>query len=440
MNQPTSLARLQNAGNAVAEANTPDYAVDMFTEKGFALANRIAKAYASSDAVPSQFRMVNMKRQRGANSEYSEVPVPNDAAIANCLVAIEVARAVGMSITAVMQNADMIEGKLRWSGKFVIAAINASGRFSPLRFQMKNLGAIKATYKEKGTWNREDKRYNMVEKTVDVDNIQCIAWALPKGYPEPRPSPQQMVQFRGRLLDLYKELGAPVIESAPVSMRMVVEEGWYAKAGSKWQTEMRDLMFMYRAGSFFGNIHAPDIVMGMGRTSEEERDITTVDVSPTGEVLSVTPEQLRGAAVSDVPMAERVEPEHQPAAEPPATQQAAPTSPGAGSKVDTETGEITPAAKQQAGGPPFDVKAFSERMTNAKTEDALNLLADELRQAPISDDEYQLLVHVYQTRLEGLQGVQSPPADATKPTQQQPASTGTQTRRRPASGGVNSAE
>ena len=32
-------------------------------------------------------------------------------------------------------------------------------------------------------------------------------------------------------------------------------------------------MFQYRAGSFFGNIHAPDIVMGMGRTSEEAIDL-----------------------------------------------------------------------------------------------------------------------------------------------------------------------
>ena len=118
----TSLAEIQRTGGAVVAApQAPDQAIDMFTERGFTLANRIAKAYASSDAVPAQFRMQVLKK---VGKQENWVDNPN--AIGNCLVAIEVARAVGMSITAVMQNADMIEGKLRWSGKFVIAAINAS--------------------------------------------------------------------------------------------------------------------------------------------------------------------------------------------------------------------------------------------------------------------------------------------------------------------------
>lgn len=250
-----------------------DQVVDMFTERGFALANRLAKAFSSSDAVPAQFRMHNLKRVKSADGGYGEEWVENPNAIGNCLVAIEVARAVNMSITAVMQNADMIEGKLRWSGKFVIAAINASGRFTPLRFQVRNLGPIKATYKEKGGWDKSANRYSFTEKTVDVDNVECIAWALPKGFSEPNFDLATMREYRGRMLDMYRDLGLPVIESAPVTMRMAVEEGWYGKSGSKWQTELRSLMFQYRAGSFFGNIHAPDIVMGMGRTTEEAIDL-----------------------------------------------------------------------------------------------------------------------------------------------------------------------
>ncbi|AOK01871.1 hypothetical protein WK23_16815 [Burkholderia vietnamiensis] len=260
----------------------------MFTERGFILANRIAKAYASSDAVPAQFRSHNLKKVNG-----EEIWVENPSAIGNCLVSIEVARAVRMSITAVMQNADMIEGKLRWSGKFVIAAINASGRFTPLRFQMINRGKITAKYKEKTGWNKEARKPIFEDRQVEVDDIECIAWALPRGTPEPRLAPEQVRQYSGRMLDLYRDIGMPVIESAPVSMRMVVEEGWYGKAGSKWQTGLRTLMFQYRAGSFFGNIHAPDIVMGMGRTSEEEADI--VDVYPDGSftVQTTTLDTLR---------------------------------------------------------------------------------------------------------------------------------------------------
>ncbi|WP_257140554.1 hypothetical protein [Burkholderia sp. RF2-non_BP3] len=239
--------------------------------------------------MPAQFRSHNLKK--GGNEEHW---VENPSAIGNCLVAIEVARAVRMSITAVMQNADMIEGKLRWSGKFVIAAINASGRFTPLRFQMVNRGRIKAVYKEKTGWDREARRPIFAEREVEVDDIECIAWALPKGTPEPRLAPDEVRKYAGRMLDLYRDIGMPVIESAPVSMQMVVEEGWFGKSGSKWQTGLRTLMFQYRAGSFFGNIHAPDIVMGMGRTSEEEADV--VDVSPDGSytVYSTTLDELRG--------------------------------------------------------------------------------------------------------------------------------------------------
>lgn len=286
MSTPVQLQDVKAAGGV--PSLTPDQAVDMFTERGFVLANRIAKAYASSDAVPAQFRSHNLKKANG-----EEIWVENPSAIGNCLVAIEVARAVRMSITAVMQNADMIEGKLRWSGKFVIAAINASGRFTPLRFQMINRGKITAKYKEKTGWNKEARKPIFEDRQVEVDDIECIAWALPRGTPEPRLAPEQVRQYAGRMLDLYRDIGMPVIESAPVSMRMVVEEGWYGKAGSKWQTGLRTLMFQYRAGSFFGNIHAPDIVMGMGRTSEEEADI--VDVYPDGSftVQTTTLDTLR---------------------------------------------------------------------------------------------------------------------------------------------------
>jgi hypothetical protein len=275
MSTATSLAAVKQSGDLTSG---PDTKVDMFSARGFALAQRIANAFASSDAVPAQFRSHNLKRE----SNGAENWVPNQSALGNCIVAIEVAQAVGMSVTAVMQNADVIEGKLRWSGKFVIAAINASRRFTPLRFDIQNLGRIKASYKEKGSWNKELRRYDMTEKTVEVENLQCIAWAIPAGVQMP-PGVYTLAQAR--------EAKLPVIESAPVSIKMAVEEGWYSKAGSKWQTELKHLMLQYRAGTFFGNIHAPDIVMGMGRTVEEERDI--IDITPEGAVVSITPASLR---------------------------------------------------------------------------------------------------------------------------------------------------
>lgn len=291
-----------------------DQVVDMFTERGFALANRIAKAFASSDAVPAQFRTHNLKKS-GSGNNYKEEWVENPNAIGNCLIAIEVARAVQMSITAVMQNADMIEGKLRWSGRFVIAAINASGRFTPLRFQMRDLGPIQATYKEKTGWDKETKRPIFSDRTVEVNNIECIAWALPRGYRAD--SVYSLQQAR--------DANMPVIESAPVTMKMAVEEGWYGKPGSKWQTELRTLMFQYRAGSFFGNIHAPDIVMGMGHTSEEAVDIGNLEADQDGVYVPAA-----GKPVVAMPVAR---------AEAPAAPVPQPT---AAAAADPATGETTP--------------------------------------------------------------------------------------------------
>lgn len=378
MNAPAQLSEVKAAGGV--PALMPDQAVDMFTERGFVLANRIAKAYASSDAVPAQFRSHNLKKANG-----EEIWVENPSAIGNCLVAIEVARAVRMSITAVMQNADMIEGKLRWSGKFVIAAINASGRFTPLRFQMISRGKITAKYKEKTGWNQQARKPIFEEREVEVDDIECIAWALPRGTPEPRLAPEQVRQYAGRMLDLYRDIGMPVIESAPVSMRMVVEEGWYGKAGSKWQTGLRTLMFQYRAGSFFGNIHAPDIVMGMGRTSEEEADI--VDVYPDGSftVQTTTLDILRAGPA-------------QPAEEVRRTTVAAPSAPtdeqppegegdNAGQREARASDEVPGDADHAPqGGFDFDVSGLvlgiREDIESAKTPEDLDLARSAIAGVP----------------------------------------------------------
>ncbi|APR39997.1 hypothetical protein [Paraburkholderia sp. SOS3] len=390
MNAPTQARALSDVAQGPQAVVAADVAVDMFTERGFVLANRIAKAYASSDAVPAQFRSHNLKRV--GNEEHW---VENPAAVGNCLVAIEVARAVRMSITAVMQNADPIEGKLRWSGKFVIAAINASGRFTPLRFQAINRGRIKATYKEKTGWDKEARRPIFAEREVEVDDIECIAWALPKGVPEPHLTPDMLRQYPNRLLDLYRSLGMPVVESAPVTMKMAVEEGWYGKPGSKWQTELRALMFQYRAGSFFGNIHAPDIVMGMGRTSEEELDIIDVTKQPDG-TYAADIDTLRRASVS--PAADRAaQAETSRQADAPAANVEQMDQQAQHHHQGTEQGETTgpdgqsaaPAQTASKSGP-LPESEISARLNAANSSDELNAAIALIADVPDPDAEQRL--------------------------------------------------
>jgi hypothetical protein len=292
-----------------------------------------------------------------------------------------------MSITAVMQNADMIEGKLRWSGKFVIAAINASGRFTPLRFQAINRGRIKATYKEKTGWNREERRPIFAEREVEVDDIECIAWALPRGVPEPHLTPEQLLRFPNRLLDLYRSLGMPVVESAPVTMKMVVEEGWYGKPGSKWQTELRNLMFQYRAGSFFGNIHAPDIVMGMGRTTEEELDIIDVTKQVDG-TYAADIDSLRRATMS--PAAGRADDEARSA-----MQQAAQNVGDANLQSAEKTAAEDPDVERSEPlgdstvGPLTEAK-IAERLNTANNTDELNSAISLIADVPDPEAEKRL--------------------------------------------------
>jgi hypothetical protein len=163
---------------------------------GFELAQRAAKALASSDLVPQQFK----------------------GNVANCLLALETAARVRVSPLAVMQNLYVVQGKPMWSAQFVIAAVNASGRFSPLRF-----------------------------RAIPDGNGGVIAWAR----------------------DLSD---GEVLEGPPVTMKMAEAEGWLGKAGSKWKT-MPELMLRYRAAAFFGRLYAPDILSGM-RVVEESPEAT----------------------------------------------------------------------------------------------------------------------------------------------------------------------
>ncbi|MCG5072238.1 hypothetical protein [Paraburkholderia tagetis] len=379
MNAPNQSRPLAEVAQKPHGLGATDVSVDMFSAQGFALAQRIATAFASSNAVPAQFRSTIIKRER-RGEDYVDVEVPNPSAVGNGLVALEVAQAVRMSVTAVMQNADVIEGKLRWSGKFVIAAINASGRFHPLRFDIVNKGMIKATYKEKGAYNKQQRRYDMTEHEVEIENLVCVAWTIPRSIALPA-NVQTLAQARNVQL--------PIIESAPVSMKMAVEEGWYAKPGSKWQTEMKYLMLQYRAGSFFGNIHAPDIVMGMGHTTEEAVDTIDVTQQPDGS-YAVDVESLRRSNIS--PAAQRAEQAQQTAA---STEQPDPASEvhqqGAEhGETTSPDGQSAAPAQTVAKSEPLPEAKIAERLNAASNSDELNAAIALIADVPDPDAEERL--------------------------------------------------
>lgn len=159
---------------------------------------RVAKVFSESELVPQSYK----------------------GKVGNTVIALEMANRLGVSPIAVMQNLHVIQGKPSWSSTFVIAAINASKKFTKLKFLLTGEGMDRG----------------------------CVAYA--------------------------KEIGGDgeTVEGPRVTMKMAKDEGWLDKSGSKWKT-MPDLMLSYRSAAFFGRLHVPEIMMGL-QTHEEVIDIT----------------------------------------------------------------------------------------------------------------------------------------------------------------------
>jgi len=182
------------------------------SQDNFELAQRAGKMLAASDLVPQQFR----------------------GNVANCVIALNIASRIGADPFAVLQSLYIVHGRPAWSSQFLIAMVNASGRYTPLQFRM----------------------------TGDGDDLTCVAHAKDK------------------------ETGEPV-EGPPVSIQMAKDEGWATKSGSKW-VSMAPLMLRYRAGAFFSRIYAPDLCLGM-RTMEEEVDIREAKPAPSKGIFPTRP-------------------------------------------------------------------------------------------------------------------------------------------------------
>lgn len=177
----------------VSNNKVTDFSLGIFgTSDNFIMAGQMAKALAASTIVPQTYQH-------------------NDA---NCLIAIEQAQRLNVSPLMVMQNLNVIQGRPSWSSKFLIAAINNSGKYDiELQFE---------------------------ETKKDGKPFSCTCWTMKNGRK---------------------------VEGMTVDMEMAKDEGWLAKNGSKWKT-MPQLMLRYRAASFFSSLNCPELTLGL-YTKEE---------------------------------------------------------------------------------------------------------------------------------------------------------------------------
>lgn len=209
--------------------------VNFFDPVQFDTMQRVCKMFASSELVPDMYKA----------SEKN----PPEKAISNCMIAIEIAQRIGASPLMVMQNMVPIYGKPSWSSKFLVATVNTCGRFKPLQYRFTEKGALGMV--DYTDYEYQNGRKLAVRKQFDgkkIIDIECVAFTSAKD-------------------------SDALLESSPVSIRLAIQEGWYTKNGSKWQT-MTKQMLMYRAASFWTSAYAPELSMGM-RTVEEQQDIYT---------------------------------------------------------------------------------------------------------------------------------------------------------------------
>lgn len=189
-----------------------------------------------------------------ALSKSSLVPKDFQGKPENILIAMEISQRTGSSLLAVMQSLNIIQGRPSFGSKYIIAAINSTGKFTPLRFQFEEEDSEREitfsyTVWENGTKSKRDGK-------VKIKNRKCKAYCTDKQTGETLYSPE-------------------------VSLEMAVNEGWYTKDGSKWKT-MPELMLMYRSATMFGGIYAPEVTMGMS-SKEELEDISEM-IPPIKEV------------------------------------------------------------------------------------------------------------------------------------------------------------
>lgn len=241
-------------GSAIVAQPQNQVGFNFFDPEQFNTMQRVCRLFANSELVPDMYKV--KYEQIPANADENTInaikfknQVAEHKAVANCMIAIEIATRIGASPLMVMQNMTPIYGKPSWSSKFLIATVNTCGRFEPLQFRFTDKGMCGMVDYTDYVWDNATRSKKPVAKQFDgkkIMNIECVAFTTKKGSND-------------------------VLESSPVSIELAIQEGWYTKNGSKWQT-MTKQMLMYRAASFWTSAYAPELSMGM-RTVEEQQDI-----------------------------------------------------------------------------------------------------------------------------------------------------------------------
>lgn len=262
---------------------------------------RVAKLFSESQLVPTIFQK-NMP---------------------NVVIALEMAARMNAGPLMVMQNLHVIHGKPTFSAAFNIAAVNACGKFTPLRFIYVGAGG--------------------------TDDWGCYAVAK---------SRDDNAELRG----------------VTVTIAMAKAEGWMTKNGSKWKT-MPQLMLSYRAATWWTRMYSPELLMGMSTEDEAIDVLATTATEPDPATEPTVVRKARGVSalraekktepvnVTPPPV---VEPVVEPTTAAPATAPEPAAAPAPAAEPAAEPSATAPAATESAAATETEAVPDLPQMTRVE--------------------------------------------------------------------------
>jgi len=182
--------------------------------------------------------------------------------IGNCMIALNYAGRIQADPFMTMQLMHVIHGKPGVEGKLVKALIERSGKYRDVDYEWLDA-------------NNQPIDDHKVYENNAKDGRGC------------------------RLFGTNNKTDK-LVKGPKVSWKVVYEEGWFNKNGSKWKT-IPELMFMYRSASWFANVHCPEVKLGM-MTTEEIRDVVDMSRTPNGswnvEAQTELEQKIAGASTT----------------------------------------------------------------------------------------------------------------------------------------------
>lgn len=272
------------------------------------------------DMLMDSARFAQLQRVGSMYAHSKMVPAHFQGDEPSCMVAVQMAMRLHVDPFMFLQKTYVVGGKPGMEATLAIALINTRGPFD---------GPI--------DWN--------FERDAAGEVVECTAFAT------------------------HKKTGK--VYSAAVTWKMVNDEGWNKKQGSKWLT-LREQMFTYRSAVFLGRRVCPEVLMGMS-TLDELHDLAEIDVTPAAE--RPTRRTLHERLGIELPIEEVRQ---------------APQEPAGATPAPAPTSEVQPAARSSStpsGEPPIPSKDVIAMLKKAKTRDQGEILLDTLNDVGYSDTE-----------------------------------------------------